>query len=239
MLGTIFDVAGILVGGLAAWALRRPLAPARQLFLKVVLGVFTVWIGLKVTVTSLNGHFWQVSKQILLLLLALILGRLLGRWLRLQKGLNHLGRLAKEKLSQVPATAAQRRNEGFLAATILFCGAPLAIPGAIQDGLALNFQPLLLKAVMDALLTMALVPTFGWTVLLAAVPMVALQLTVGCGAQWMEPLLRTHSLVDSVNGVCGILIFCVALLVFEIRKVEWGDYLPALVLAPLLTWLWR
>ena len=239
MLGTFIDVAGILIGGLAAWAWRRPLAPARQLFLKVVLGVFTVWIGLKVTVTSLNGQFWQVSKQVLLLLLALMVGRLLGRLLHLQKSLNHLGRLAKDKLAQIPTSAAQRRNDGFLAATILFCGAPLAIPGAIQDGLTLNFQPLLLKAVLDALLTMALVPTFGWTVLLAAVPMAALQLSVGCGAQWLEPLLRTHGLIDSVGGVCGILIFCVALLVFEIRKVEWADYLPALILAPLLTWLWR
>jgi uncharacterized membrane protein YqgA involved in biofilm formation len=32
-------------------------------------------------------------------------------------------------------------------------------------------------------------------------------------------------------------VFCVALVIFEIRKIELTDYLPSLVFAPLLT-LW-
>ena len=36
------------------------------------------------------------------------------------------------------------------------------------------------------------------------------------------------------------LIFCVALLIFEVRKVPVTDYLPSLIFAlPLLTWLFR
>jgi uncharacterized membrane protein YqgA involved in biofilm formation len=37
----------------------------------------------------------------------------------------------------------------------------------------------------------------------------------------------------------GLLTFCVALIVLQIKKVAVADYLPSLALAPLLTrWLW-
>jgi len=35
----------------------------------------------------------------------------------------------------------------------------------------------------------------------------------------------------------GFVACAVALVIFEIRKVELANYLPALVVAPLLTWL--
>jgi len=42
-----------------------------------------------------------------------------------------------------------------------------------------------------------------------------------------------------VNAVGGLLVFCVALVVLELKKFELGDYLPSLVTAPLVTWLLR
>jgi uncharacterized membrane protein YqgA involved in biofilm formation len=42
-----------------------------------------------------------------------------------------------------------------------------------------------------------------------------------------------------VGATGGLLIFCVALLVLNLRKVEVSDYLPSLAFAPLLTWFWR
>lgn len=237
--GTILNLTGIAIGALAGWALRRPLAASQQQFLKAALGLSTVFVGLRITVLSFGGSFWHIVQQFIVLLLALILGRLLGRLCRIQRGLNRLGQIAKTKLANTQTDSPTRASDGFLAATILFCAAPLAVLGPFQDGLAQNFQPLLLKAVMDGLVTMAFVLTFGWTVILAAFPLAAFLITLTHGAQWIEPTLRAWSLVDSVNGVCGLLIFCVALIMFEIRKIDLGDYLPALVVAPWLTWIWR
>ena len=36
----------------------------------------------------------------------------------------------------------------------------------------------------------------------------------------------------------AMLLFCVALVIFEIRKIQVTDYLPSLAIAPLLTWWW-
>ena len=49
--------------------------------------------------------------------------------------------------------------------------------------------------------------------------------------------LVEHSLVNSVNTTGGILIACVGLLIFELKKFSVTDYLPSLIYAPLLTWL--
>jgi uncharacterized protein len=239
MIGTVLNVAGILIGGLAGLALRRSLAPALQQFLKQALGVYTVWTGLRITVGSLHWPVGQVVRQLAIVVVALILGRLLGRLLRLQKGFNWLGQLASHKLAAAQPGRPSPPQEGFLAATILVCAAPLALLGPIQDGLNGDFQPLLLKGLIDGLMVMALVPAFGWTVMLAALPAAALLVSLTQLARMAEAALLGPALIDPVNGVCGLLIFCVALLIFAIRKVEVGDYLPALALAPLLGWLWK
>jgi uncharacterized protein len=93
---------------------------------------------------------------------------------------------------------------------------------------------------MDGLATMSFAALFGWGVILSAVPVLVFQgtITLVC-AHSLAPFLQAHSLADSVNATGGLLIFCVALLIFEVRKVPVTDYLPSLVFAPLLTWLFR
>jgi uncharacterized protein len=239
MLGTFLNMAGILGGGVAGLCLRRPLATSTQRYLKMVLGVYTVWIGLRLAVTSLHGGVGSVFKQLAVAVLALFLGRAVGRVLGIQRGLNQLGRMAGAKLSSSVPPGQRAASEGFLTATILFCAAPLAVLGPIPDGLVRDYQPLLLKAAMDGLVALSLVPHFRWPVMLGIVPMAALQSSVSRLAEWAEPTLRIYSLMDSVNLVDGLLIFCLGLIIFALRRVAVGDYLPALVIAPWLSWLAR
>jgi uncharacterized membrane protein YqgA involved in biofilm formation len=35
------------------------------------------------------------------------------------------------------------------------------------------------------------------------------------------------------------MVFCVALIILELKKVELADYLPSLAFAPLLAWMFR
>src|SRR2546422_11088052 len=99
MIGTALNVAGILIGGFVGLTRRRPLLPATEAFFKVTLGAFTVFYGLRLTWVSLNGSFWQILKQLLIAVLALMLGKLAGRLLRLQKLSNRLGQAARERMA--------------------------------------------------------------------------------------------------------------------------------------------
>jgi len=234
--GTFLNVAMILAGGVGGKLMRRPPSPSTQVRLKALLGLFTVLLGLHVAVSGLRGGFGRALACLGVAILALMVGRIVGRLLRLQHRLNAIGHAAGHRLESVNQGAIPRPDDGFKVAVILFCAAPLSVIGAVQDGLNSNPFPLLLKAVMDGLVALSLIRSFGWSTLLGAVPMAAWQVCWFTTAAWCRPWFETHGLVDLLNVVCGLLIFCVSLLLFAIRRVAVGDYLPSLLIAPLLGW---
>jgi uncharacterized membrane protein YqgA involved in biofilm formation len=241
MIGTILNAAGILLGGILGLTLRRQLSAATQVGLKGALGVLVIFVGLKTTWTSLGGGLWPVIKQLIIVILALTLGRLTGRLLRVQKNLNSLGRYASERFARAGSEKTQRWSEGFITCTILFCVGPMAILGAVQDGLG-QWQTLGAKAIMDGLATMAFVGTFGWGAILAVVPVVAYQGTISLAAKTLEPFLRdpiNAPLLNALNATGGLLVFCIALIILELKKIELADYLPSLAWAPFIAWLWK
>ena len=239
MIGTYLNAAAIVIAGMLALATRRQLSAKVQNWLKLILGVLTVIFGLRLTWLSLNGPFLQLLKQLGIVVLALILGRLTGHLLHLQKGSNRLGRFARGLIDKSAAGKPRRFSDGFNTCAVLFCAAPLAVLGAVQGGLGNYHAPLLIKAVMDGLATMAFAAGFGWSVILAALPVLAWQGTLALASQAAAPFLTQYGLVDSINATGGLLVFCVALVILEVRRIELTDYLPSLLFAPLLTWLWR
>ena len=239
MMGTILNAVGILVGGVIGLTVANRIKPSTLMVMKAMLGALTVFVGLKLTLTSLSGSFGSVMKQLGIVVLALTLGRMTGRLLHLQKFLNGLGRYAKERYTRTDINSPQRLSEGFITCTLLFCVGPMAIIGAAQDGLEGHWQTLGIKALMDGLATMAFVTTFGWGVMLSVIPVVAYQGTITLGARFLAPYLQDLPLMDSVNATGGLLVFCIALIILELKKIELADYLPSLAFAPLLTWWWR
>jgi uncharacterized protein len=237
--GTILNGAAIILGGVIGLTIRKQLSEQRQLTIKLLLTVLVIIAGLRMTWTSLGGGVWSVLKQLGIMILSMMLGNLVGKLLHIQKGVNWLGQYAAKKLGTADPAKPNRASEGFIAATLLFCVGPMAILGALQDGMDGKWQTLGVKALMDGFATMALVSTMGWGVMLAAVPVVAYQGTITLSAEWIGRWLQQNALMDSVNAVGGMLVFCLALIILDVRKVQVADYLPSLVIAPLLTWWWR
>ncbi|HEX3857007.1 MAG TPA: DUF554 family protein [Verrucomicrobiae bacterium] len=129
--------------------------------------------------------------------------------------------------------------DGFIACAILFCAAPLGLLGAVTDGLSGDFYLLAVKAFMDGLAMTGFMKMFGWPAALSAFPVYFFLAALTLVAQfYAKPFLDAHNLIDSVNVAGGFIACAVALVIFEIRKVELANYLPALAIAPLLAWLW-
>ena len=167
--------------------------------------------------------------------ISLVLGNLVGKGLGLQSSMNRLGQFARERFA---SSAASRPADGFQTGTIAFCAAPMALLGALLEGLGCGPKLLLTKAVLDGLATLAFARTFGWGTLLAIGPLLIYQGGLVIGVASVQPFLLDHALVDSVTFVAGFLTSFLSLVMLEIRKVPTGDYLPALIIAPLLTWYW-
>jgi hypothetical protein len=139
-----------------------------------------------------------------------------------------------------PAVAkyAGRAGDGFITCTILFCAGPLSLLGAVEDGLADQWRPLALKGVLDGFATMGLIATYGWSPLLAALPVLAYQGTLTLGVRALRPWVQEAALLDSLNVTGGLIVACVAVLIVSRRQVPITNYLPALLFAPLLTHWW-
>ena len=238
MVGTLIDAAAILIGCAAGLSATKPIPPAHQSALKVLLGAFTVYVGLSATWQGLHGGFLMVLKQLGIILLSLILGNLTGKFFRIQKSLNRLGQYAKQVISGKNPESKSRLSDGFVTCSLLFCMTPVAVLGSLQDGLDGNFKTLTVKAVMDGLAAMAFVTSLGWSAALSVVPVVAWQGAMTLAARSAQPWLDHHSLIDPINATAGLLVFCVALIILELKKIELADYLPSLAIAPLLNWLW-
>ncbi len=237
--GTLLNALGILVGGMIGLTLTRQFTQATQIALRGLMGVFTVIIGLMITVNSFHGTPAQVFTQLGILILALTLGRIAGRLMHIQRGLNKLGQHASKRFAAAKRDDPNRLNEGFIICALLFCAGPLGPIGAVEDGLMGYWEPLAIKAVMDGLAAMGFVAVYGWGVVLSAIPVLAYQGTVTLLVHRFVPLLTEHGLLDSVNAAAGMLVFCVSLIILELKKLQLGDYLPSMVMAPLLTWFLR
>jgi len=245
VIGAILNAAGILIGGILGLVRTTPLSASTQGFFKMSLGVLTMFFGLRLTWLSVHGTFGQVVKQIVIAFVAILLGNLIGKLLRLQTLSNRLGQSARRIIETIRPGDPHRFSHGLNACAILFCAAPLGIVGAIQDGLPTEANgmgycyPLAMKALMDGLAMMGFVKMFGWGAMVSALPVFVLQGTITMSSQiYLEPFLREHGLLDSVNAVGGLIVCTVGVVIFEIRRVELADYLPGLVVAPVITWLW-
>ena len=238
IIGTIINAAAIGLGAVVGLARKTSMTAENQTFFKVGLGLAAVVFGLRLTIVSLHGSLKQILGQVGIVILAMMLGKLTGKLLRLQKLSNRFGKFARERIAAIQPGRPGSPADGVNVCAALFCAAPLGIIGAISESLGGGPLPLLVKAAMDGLAAFGLVVLFGWTVALSALPVLAFQGTISLLVmQFAQPYLEAHQLTDSVNATAGMLVFCVSLLIFEVKRVEMADYLPSLAWAPLLT-LW-
>jgi len=235
--GTLFNVFALLVGCLFGLLTRKEPSDETQRALKIFLGVFIIWTGLKLCWTSLNGTFLQILGQLGLTVLALSLGHATGGLLRIQTGLNKLGCFARRVLTptSTPAPTANT-SDVFLACAVVFAINPLGLYGALLEGVQGSWEVLAIKAVMDGLSALAFARLLGWPVLLSVIPVLAVQGTLTLVARGLAERVLTLPMIEAIGAAGGMLVFSVCLVVFPVKKIRLADYLPAFIYAPLLAW---
>ena len=240
MTGTLINTGAVLLGSCVGLAFSKSLRPHIEVRLRRLLGVLVVYVGFSTTIKSLGkSGFSSIPKELAIVFLALILGNALGMLLRLQDGMNKIGQYAKRLLTKADDDRENRFSEGLVTATLLFCVGPMAIIGSIEDGISGNFKVLALKSVMDGLASLAFAKTFGPGVIFSAIPVFAYQGTITLAARALKPFLDEHpELLHSISATGGLLVVCISVVILEIRRVPLANYLPALIVAPLLAWWW-
>ena len=239
MTGTIVNASLIVFGSGFYLLRRRELSLENQQITRVIIAGLVLFTGFRLIWISLSGGFLHGTGQLGLVFVSLSLGKFLGNLLRIQIGFNRVAQFAKEKLTQSADTKhPARSNSGFLVATALFCATPLAIIGGLVEGASGNYLPLLIKSMMDGMATISFTRTFGLSVALSAIPVLALQGTLTLLSRYWMVHSASEASIDALLATAGCLVFTVILLAFGIQRVRLGDYLPSLLLAPLLAQIW-
>ena len=235
-LGTIINVFSILIGAGIGVALGHRLPANISRTLTDALGLVVLVIGgLNLIALTDTSFVAAVSSEgtLLVVLASLVLGSVLGSMLRIEQRLSHFGTWLQLKASR--GGDKEKFIEGFVNASLLFTIGPMAVLGALQDGLGQGFDVLALKSTLDGLTSVAFAAALGWGVAFAAIPVGIWQglltlLAASAGA------LMSDALVASITATGGVLLLGTGLRVLQIRMVSVADMLPALVIAPLITW---
>jgi uncharacterized membrane protein YqgA involved in biofilm formation len=190
-------------------------------------------------IIALTDAAWRsdvgASAPLLIVLGSVVIGGVIGSLLRIEERLEGVGAWLQQRLSKTKGGEARRRFiEGFVDASLLFCIGPLAILGALSDGLGQGIEQLALKSVLDGFASIAFAATLGWGVAASAISVAIVQgiftlLGVMVGA------VVAASAISAITATGGVLLIGVGLRLLRVTQLPVGDLLPALVIAPVLT----
>jgi len=123
---------------------------------------------------------------------------------------------------------------GFLTASLVFCVGPMAILGSIQDGLSGDYSLLAIKSVLDGFAALAFSSLLGAGVLFSALAILVYQGMLTLLAAQVQSI-STPAMMNEMTAAGGVLLIGLAVSsLLELKPIRVGNFLPALVIAPLI-----
>ena len=235
-LGTLINVVAILVGATIGVRVGHRVPERTRTTVTDALGLVTLVIGGLNVVALRDQSFVDTvggGATLLIVLGALLIGGILGSLLQLEKRLEDVGGWLQARFTSGDSGRA-RFVEGFVDSSLIFCIGPLAVLGALSDGLGQGIDELALKATLDGFASIAFAASLGWGVAASALSVGVWQglltiLAVFLGDVMSEPML------SALTATGGVLLIGVGIRLLNLKSVPVGDMLPALIVAPLLT----
>ena len=230
MTGTIINTASIILGGLFGLFLGSRIKDHLKQTVVSGLGLFTLSYAISLFLKTQNA---------LIVLGSLLLGILLGEWWKIEEGLAWLGVKLESKVNRGNggSEGSSRFIKGFLTSTLLFVIGPMAILGAIQDGLTGDANTLLIKSILDGFTAMAFASTMGVGVVFSAFPVLIYQGSITLLAQQVQQI-ASDAMMTELTATGGVILAGLAISsILEIKKIRTGSFLPALIIAPILVFL--
>lgn len=226
MTGTFINVATVLVGSTLGVALGSRLPQRIKEMVMWGVGLATLVIGIQMALQTQN---------ILIVLGSLLLGGVAGELLRIEQGLNRLGRFLEARFSGIGGGNFSR---ALVTTSLLFCVGPMTILGSIEDGLTGNYQILATKSALDGFSALAFASTLGWGVLFSSFTVLFYQGTLTLSATLVKTLL-TAAMITEMSATGGVLILSLGLGLLELKTIRTANFLPALAFAPVIVALLR
>jgi uncharacterized protein len=221
-LGTALNVATVLAGAALGLRLGRVIPSSLQQTIRAVVGLFVAVYGIQMALRTHNP---------LVLLMSVLLGALIGEALRLDDGMQTLGRWAERRASGGSETG--RVSLAFVTTSLLFCVGPLTVLGSFLDGSRGDITLLAIKSTLDGVSAIIFAATLGWGVVLSAASVLVVQGTLTLLAFLLHASLSDLQTAE-LTAAGGIAVVGLALGLLELKTIKVANLLPGLLIAPTL-----
>ncbi len=221
MTGTLINVGAILSGCTIGISVGSRLPERMRSTVLNGLGLATMLIGLQMALET---------KNVLVVLGALLIGSLVGEAMRINEGLEKLGTFLQSILARGEG---QSFGEGFVTASLVFCIGPMAILGSIQDGLSGDYRLLAIKSLLDGFASIAFSASLGWGVAASGLSILLYQGGITLFAGGLSKVL-TDPMVTEMTATGGLIIVGISLRLLNLKDIRLANFLPALAIAPLI-----
>jgi len=189
----------------------------RKVFFNVI-GLLTMGLGI---------NMFLDTNSVLVVLGSLIVGGAIGEALDLEE---KIGRLAGNKSDDANFV------KGFITASVLFVAGPMTVIGSLKAGLSGENELIYIKSLMDGISSVMLSATLGKGVLLSAAAVFLVQGGLVSLAGVLS-FLQDPLYLGDFSGVGGLMLLGLGIRLLEIKEIRVGNFLPALILSPILTWV--
>lgn len=208
----------IVVGSVIGNLFKSKLAPKFQTVLMEALGLAAIMIGIHTVIEPLDKSTLPV-----LFIISLAIGGILGTMWDLQ---GHFDRIVQRFTNS-------ELSAGLATAVLLFCFGSLSILGPINAALDHDYSFLLTNGVLDLITSIVLGAAYGLGIAWGAVVLLGWQGSLYVLALVFRSAL-SPALLNELMIVGGVLIFASGLSILEIKKINTLNFLPALLVPPLV-----
>ncbi|MCY3945167.1 MAG: DUF554 domain-containing protein [Anaerolineaceae bacterium] len=225
--GTLLNAITVLFGGLTGLVIGQRLNERLRGALVSGIGLVTVVVGV-----SNAGQ----SGNIIIPLVSIVSGVVVGELLNIDRRLQGFAGWMQARVGDSSDGQARARFiNGYLSASLVFCVGPLTFVGSLQDGMGLpiGFQQLAIKSVLDMITAATFAASMGVGVLFSIVTILVLQGGLALLGSTLGEVMSV-AMIAEMTAVGGVILIGLALVLLELRPLRVANFLPALIIAPLL-----
>ena len=232
LIGPYVNGSAVIIGGLIGAVAGGKLPERVKTALPMTFGLCSVGLGITLVLKV---------KYMPAVVLAMIVGALIGELLHLERGIGKAAGstrgLINKVFPQVQGLSHEEFTEKFVAILVLFCASGTGVFGAMTEGMSGDPSILYIKTILDLFTAGIFATLLGFAVMTIAIPQLVIQLALAMLAVFLMPMI-TPSMMADFSCAGGLLMVATGLRICNIKLFPVANMLPGLVLVMPFSHLW-
>ena len=232
LIGPYVNGSAVIIGGLVGAIAGGKLPDRVKTALPMTFGLCSVGLGITLVLKV---------KYMPAVVLAMIVGALIGELLHLERGIGKAAGSTRGLINKVfppvQGLSHEEFTEKFVAILVLFCASGTGVFGAMTEGMSGDPSILYIKTILDLFTAGIFATLLGFAVMTIAIPQLVIQLALAMLAVFLMPMI-TPSMMADFSCAGGLLMVAIGLRICNIKLFPVANMLPGLVLVMPFSHLW-